>query len=145
MRPQFLFTPLALIATACGGVEPPPTTAPEPAMPTAVSYTVTVQNGPAVEVARPGGVPAPQILILQTTHLDRPAEVVGVVDAHEEMGHHDAALDEMRRKAAALGADAVVGVEFHHGEWSGEPTRTSSPRCSPRSNAVRCRRASSPG
>ena len=40
------------------------------------------------------------------------------------MGHHDAALDALRRKAAAMGADAVVGVEFHHSE-GGEPTHLS--------------------
>jgi uncharacterized protein YbjQ (UPF0145 family) len=67
----------------------------------------------------------PQVLILQTAHLDRTSEVVGVVDVHEEMGHHAAALADMRRQAAALGADAVVGVEFHHGHGEGEPTHLS--------------------
>src|SRR5437773_4120405 len=106
MRMLIPFTPLALIATACGGGEPPPVTAAEPTTPALVAYAVALQDGPAGEVPRQGGVPVPQILILQTTHLDRPAEVVGVVDAHEKMGHHDAALDDLRRKAAALGADA---------------------------------------
>jgi hypothetical protein len=69
-------------------------------------------------------VPA-NVLILQTSHLDRPAEVVGVVDAHQEMGHHESALNVLRERAAALGADAVVGVEFHHGEGEGEPTHLS--------------------
>jgi hypothetical protein len=32
-----------------------------------------------------------RVLVLQTTKLERPAEVVGVVDAHESMGRHDAA------------------------------------------------------
>jgi hypothetical protein len=68
---------------------------------------------------------AARILVLQTKVLDRPAEVVGVVDAHEAMGHHDAALLTLRRRAAAIGADAVVGVEFHHGEGEGEPTHLS--------------------
>jgi uncharacterized protein YbjQ (UPF0145 family) len=66
-----------------------------------------------------------RVLVLQTKHLDRPAQVVGVVDAHEEMGKHDAALQTLRVKAAQLGADAVVGVEFHHGESEGEPTHLS--------------------
>jgi hypothetical protein len=66
-----------------------------------------------------------RIVVLQTKHLDRPAEVVGVVDAHEEMGKHEAALWALKTKAAALGADAVVGVEFHHGEGEGEPTHLS--------------------
>lgn len=65
------------------------------------------------------------VLVLQSTHLDRPAEVVGVVDAHLPMGSHDSALDVLRRRAASMGADAVVGVEFHHGEGEGQPTHLS--------------------
>jgi hypothetical protein len=65
------------------------------------------------------------VLVLQSTHLDRPAEVIGVVDAHVPMGSHEAALDVVRRRAADLGADAVVGVEFHHGEGEGQPTHLS--------------------
>jgi hypothetical protein len=72
----------------------------------------------------PGGNPS-RVLVLETKHLDRPAEVVGVVDAHEEMGKHEAALWALKTKAARLGADAVVGVEFHHGEGQGEPTHLS--------------------
>jgi uncharacterized protein YbjQ (UPF0145 family) len=68
---------------------------------------------------------APQVLILQSTHTDRLTEVVGVVDVHEEMGHHDAALAALRSRAAALGADAVLGVEFHHGHGDDEPTHLS--------------------
>jgi uncharacterized protein YbjQ (UPF0145 family) len=41
------------------------------------------------------------------------------------MGHHAAALADMRRQAAAIGADAVVGVEFHHGHGEDEPTHLS--------------------
>jgi hypothetical protein len=66
-----------------------------------------------------------RVLVLQSTHLDRPAEVVGVIDAHVPMGSQDAALDVVRRRAAAMGADAVVGVEFHHGEGEGQPTHLS--------------------
>jgi hypothetical protein len=66
-----------------------------------------------------------RVLVLQTTALNRPAEVVGVVDAHEKMGHHNEALAHLKARAAALGADAVVGVEFHHGEGEGEPTHLS--------------------
>ena len=66
-----------------------------------------------------------RILVLQTAHLDRPAQVLGVIDAHEEVGKHEAALWSLKTKAAAMGADAVVGVEFHHGEGEGEPTHLS--------------------
>jgi hypothetical protein len=82
-----------------------------------------VENAP--DVASPAKGDPSHVLVLQSTHLDRPAEVVGVVDAHVPMGGHDAALDVLRRRAAAMGADAVVGVEFHHGEGEGQPTHLS--------------------
>jgi len=63
-------------------------------------------------------------LVLPSSKLDRPAEVVGVVDVHEPMASESAALQRLREKAAALGADAVLGVEFHHGEETG-PTHLS--------------------
>lgn len=98
-----------------------------------VSYPTTVFMGngaPPVASDAPEVAPLAQgdpsrVLVLQGTHLDRPSEVVGVVDAHVPMGSHDAALDVLRRRAAQLGAGAVVGVEFHHGEAEGQPTHLS--------------------
>jgi hypothetical protein len=69
--------------------------------------------------------PALNVLVLQSSHIDRLTEVVGVVDVHSEMGGHDAALDLLKRRAAELGADAVLGVEFHHGHGEEEPTHLS--------------------
>jgi uncharacterized protein YbjQ (UPF0145 family) len=69
--------------------------------------------------------PASQVLVLQSTHTDRLTEVVGVIDVHAEMGGHDAALDMLKARAAQLGADAVLGVEFHHGHGEEEPTHLS--------------------
>lgn len=98
-----------------------------------VSYPTTVFEvqgsdpapaSPSESTAEESGDPS-HVLVLQSTHLDRPAEVVGVIDAHTAMGSHDAALDMLRRRAAAMGADAVVGVEFHHGEGEGQPTHLS--------------------
>jgi hypothetical protein len=67
-----------------------------------------------------------KVLVLPTNHTDRLSEVVGVVDVHNDMGDEEAALAELRARAAALGADAVLGVEFHHGEaHAGEPTHLS--------------------
>jgi hypothetical protein len=99
-------TPLVLLASilaaSCGAVSPA-----QPVAPTEPSSD------------------ASNVLILQTTKLDRYAEVVGVVDVHEGMGDDRVALQHLREKAAAMGADAVVGVEFHHGEAEGEPTHLS--------------------
>jgi len=87
-------------------------------------YT-TEQHGPVEPQVAVPEESVRRILILQTRKLDRPAEVVGIVDAHEDNGREAVALDELRRKAAALGADAVVGVEFHHAESHGEPLHLS--------------------
>jgi hypothetical protein len=69
--------------------------------------------------------PARDVLVLQSSHIDRLTEVVGVVDVHSEMGGHDAALELLKMRAAQLGADAVLGVEFHHGHGEDEPTHLS--------------------
>jgi hypothetical protein len=69
--------------------------------------------------------PAAGVLLLQGTHLDRLAEVVGVVDVHEPGGGEAAAMELLRERAFEMGADAVVGVEFHHGDAPGEPTHLS--------------------
>jgi uncharacterized protein YbjQ (UPF0145 family) len=62
---------------------------------------------------------AARIQVFESENSDREMEAMGVVDAHEKPGHHDEAPQELREGAAALGADAVVGVEFHHGEGGG--------------------------
>ncbi len=58
-------------------------------------------------------------------------EVIGIVDVHEPVKTVDQALHELRLDAARIDAQAVVGVEFHHGEPGEEPTHLSG-------EAVRC-------
>jgi hypothetical protein len=100
---------VSLFATGCGAVSP-------------AAVTTTTTPAPATDMQP---TEASSVLVLQTTKLDRYAEVVGVVDVHEGMGDERLALQRLREKAAAMGADAVVGVEFHHGEGEGEPTHLS--------------------
>ncbi len=57
---------------------------------------------------------------------------MGLVDIHEPVENVDQALEVLRRKAAKMGAEEVVGVEFHHGEPGEEPTHLSG-------MAVRCK------
>lgn len=59
------------------------------------------------------------------------SEVVGVVDVHEPVKSTAEGLELLRRRAAILGAEAVVGVEFEHGEGGSEKTHLSG-------TAVRC-------
>jgi hypothetical protein len=75
---------------------------------------------PTEAAMAPGEMP-----ILQAHHLNRPTEVLAILDVHAPMGHETEALAELRARAQAVGADAVVGAEFHHGEGAGEPTHLS--------------------
>jgi hypothetical protein len=68
---------------------------------------------------------ASSVIVLQSTHIDRLSEVVGVIDVHTEMGGQSAALAELKWRAAQMGADAVVGVEFNHGHEDNGPTHLS--------------------
>ena len=97
------------------------------------TYVVTA---PPVAAEMPAPAPAPvpavaamapsrSVLVVESQHLGRPAEVVGLIDVHLPMGDQDAAFAELRARAAAMGADAVVGAEFHHGEEAGEPIHVS--------------------
>jgi uncharacterized protein YbjQ (UPF0145 family) len=74
---------------------------------------------------------ASRIRVLQNDQLECPSEVLGLVDIHQPVKTEDEALDVLKRKAAKLRADAVIGVEFHHGEPGEEPTHLSG-------MAVRC-------
>jgi uncharacterized protein YbjQ (UPF0145 family) len=74
---------------------------------------------------------ASRIRVMQNDQLECPSEVLGLVDIHQPVKTEDEALNVLKRKAAKLRADAVIGVEFHHGEPGEEPTHLSG-------MAVRC-------
>ncbi len=75
---------------------------------------------------------AEKVQVLESSTLGCPLEALGPVDVHEEMETTNAALHVLKLRAAALGADAVTGVEFEHGEGGGAPTHLAG-------MAVRCR------
>jgi uncharacterized protein YbjQ (UPF0145 family) len=74
---------------------------------------------------------ASRVRVIQNDQLECPSEVLGLVDIHQPVKTEDEALNVLKRKAAKLRADAVIGVEFHHGEPGEEPTHLSG-------MAVRC-------
>jgi uncharacterized protein YbjQ (UPF0145 family) len=127
-----------LCATGCAAERPPdaayPTgeSAPTTAMPKEsaeedeVAEEKAIVNDPAVIAA------AQKVKVIQNEHADCPTELVGLVDIHEPVESVDRALEVLRRKAAKMGAEEVVGVEFHHGEPGEEPTHLSG-------MAVRCK------
>ena len=98
--------------TCCSKAPPPTPTPPS---------TLTATSGAALYPTGYGS----SVMVLQSRHLDRATEVLGILDIHLPVGGQDAALAELRAQAAAMGADAVVGAEFHHGEGQGEPIHVS--------------------
>lgn len=73
----------------------------------------------------PVSVRASRVLILESSDVARTAEVVAIVDVHEPVGDEARALRLLRERAVEAGADAVLGVEFHHGDASGGPIHLS--------------------
>jgi hypothetical protein len=65
------------------------------------------------------GISARSVVVLVDKRVDRPTEVVGVLDFHSNANGMDKGFDELRARAAALGADAVLGAEFEHGDDGG--------------------------
>jgi hypothetical protein len=59
------------------------------------------------------------VLVTPDKNLGRPTEVVGVLDFHTRADSEDKGFDQLRAKAASLGADAVIGAEFEHGDNGG--------------------------
>ncbi len=51
-------------------------------------------------------------------------DILEVVDIHTQATSQDKGFDELRARAAALGADAVIGAEFEHGDGN-EPSHLS--------------------
>jgi hypothetical protein len=81
----------------------------------ACTFTSAVSFGPAGPPRDPARVP-----VLAATHLARPHDVVGQVVAQKDGDDPREAADELRRLAAAMGADAVIGVtlEMGFGVWN---------------------------
>ena len=101
-----------------------------------VSYpTIYEVNGAPTATAAPPVVSTPpdpkpgvdpsHVLVVESARLERPGEVIGVVDVPDTTGTHESGLAALRRRAAEMGADAVVGVEFHRGASEGQATHVS--------------------
>ncbi len=65
---------------------------------------------------------AEHVKVMQTGDIGCPVEALGPVDVHKKMGSTQQSLEALKRRAAKLGADAIINVEFEHGEGGKEPT-----------------------
>lgn len=59
---------------------------------------------------------AQSVRVMARNDLGCRIEVLGLVDVHEDVGTSEQALGELKMRAAELGAEAVVGVDFEHGD-----------------------------
>ena len=78
------------------------------------------------DTPEPGSIGSPRILV--TTDQNCPSghncDILDVVDVHTMATSEDKGFDELRERAAQMGADAVVGAEFEHGDGA-EPSHLS--------------------
>jgi uncharacterized protein YbjQ (UPF0145 family) len=75
-------------------------------------------------VASTGGDPRILVTPEQSCPSGHNCDILDVVDIHTHATSEDKGFDELRERAAALGADAVVGAEFEHGDHD-EPSHLS--------------------
>src|SRR5262245_9302716 len=84
----------------------------------------------ALEPTAPHAHAVPNVLV--TTSQECPpscapgntCHILEVVDLHTQATSEDKGFDELRVRAASLGADAVIGAEFEHGDGD-EPSHLS--------------------
>ena len=111
---------VAVVAALVGCVAPPPPQS--PAVYVQSSASIVANETPSEAPLAPPAMRSVQVLV--DRRVDRPTEVVGVLDFHSNATSEDKGFDELRAHAAAMGADAVIGAEFEHGEGN-EPSHLS--------------------
>lgn len=112
---------VVVVASLVGCVAPPPPQ--NPSVFVSSSANIGTNDTPQ-ETLPPIPESARSVLVLVDKRVDRATEVVGVLDFHSNASSEDKGFDELRARAAAMGADAVLGAEFEHGEGS-EPSHLS--------------------
>ena len=83
-----------------------------------------VEPAHVAATASPLTAAAARIIVLEGKTSPKRGVVVGIIDVHTDATRSEEAFDELRRRASALGADVVIGADFHHGEGS-EPSHVS--------------------
>lgn len=91
----------------------------QPAAPT----TIYIETGasspeamPPVALATTRETSPEHVHIYPSKDIGRMTEVVGVLDFHTDADSQDKGFEQLKARAAALGADAVIGAEFEHGD-----------------------------
>jgi uncharacterized protein YbjQ (UPF0145 family) len=87
----------------------------------------TTGCGPTYVVNTPPTAPAVAaraIPVYPNKSIGRPCEIIAVFDFHSDADSQDKGFDQLRARAYEIGADAVIGAEFEHGEGT-EPSHLS--------------------
>lgn len=96
------------IACVLGSSCVPPSAGP-PVIATADVAVYERATPPQVAASRP------PVLVLVDKRVDRPSEVLAILDFHSNAEDEDKGFDELRARAYAIGAEAVLAAEFEHG------------------------------
>src|SRR5579859_5704653 len=118
---------IAFVAAGCAPTlvvqkteDPSSATASSESAPSAVTSTPppspSSDDGPSLTVTYPLAPDVARIQILVDKHLNRSAELIAVFDFHTDATNEDKGFDQLRLAAARVGADAVIGAEFEHGD-----------------------------
>ena len=92
------------------GCVPPPAAAP---VTTTADVTVYEEAPPPTQPERG------PVLVLVDKRVGRPSEVLAILDFHSNAADEQKGFEELRARAFAIGADAVIGAEFEHGSDGG--------------------------
>lgn len=105
---------VVFLVAVLGACVPPPSS---PAV--FVNSTAAVVTGPPSGDAPELSQNAQRIIVTVDKHIPRPTELIAVIDFHSAAQSEDKGFNELRAHAVALGAEAVIGAEFEHGEGGG--------------------------
>ena len=108
------------LAASLAACVPPPTARPP-------NVYISSEAHASIEASDHEPVMAPgsrTVQVFVDKHIPRPTEVLAVFDFHSPADSEDKGFDELRARAAAIGADAVIGAEFEHGDGN-EPSHLS--------------------
>lgn len=109
---------ILLAASLAGCVQPPPPNSPANVYVASEAHASIDTSGMEVPCADCGAMPsrARTVQVFVDKRVPRPTEVLEVFDFHSDATNQDKGFNELRMRAGAIGADAVIGAEFEHGE-----------------------------
>jgi hypothetical protein len=120
----FMTVKIALAAALLAACVPPPAAQPPNVYVSSEAHASVETSCGDCGPQAPMTPQAHAVQVFVDKRIPRPTEVLAVFDFHSQANSEDKGFDELRARAAQIGADAVIGAEFEHGEGS-EPSHLS--------------------